>query len=102
MANYLFIYFSAKAPKSLLSLAAMLNEYVCLKEQKVMLEQERARLDQEKLRVQTLLYGMQDVMNAYNASSSTPPMIQAPVARPAQPTVVVPHSVPSSGSSPGT
>ncbi|XP_024956028.1 uncharacterized protein LOC102609016 isoform X2 [Citrus sinensis] len=90
-----------EAPKSLLSLAAMLNEYVCLKEQKVMLEQERARLDQEKLRVQTLLYGMQDVMNAYNASSSTPPMIQAPVARPAQPTVVVPHSVPSSGSSPG-
>ncbi|XP_024038569.1 uncharacterized protein LOC18038855 isoform X2 [Citrus clementina] len=70
-------------------------------EQKVMLEQERARLDQEKFRVQALLYGMQDVMNAYNASSSTPPMIQAPVARPAQPTVVVPHSVPSSGSSPG-
>ncbi|ESR42497.1 hypothetical protein CICLE_v10011513mg [Citrus x clementina] len=90
-----------EAPKSLLSLAAMLNEYVCLKEQKVMLEQERARLDQEKFRVQALLYGMQDVMNAYNASSSTPPMIQAPVARPAQPTVVVPHSVPSSGSSPG-
>lgn len=79
----------------------MLNEYICLKEQKVMLDQERARMDQEKLRVQTLLNGMQDVMNTYNASASIP-VIQPPVTNPAKSTAVVPQSVPSSGSPSGT
>ena len=61
-----------QAPKSLLSLGAMLDEYISLKEQKVMMEREKIRLDQEKLRVQTLLQGLQDSMNAYNAGGSTP------------------------------
>lgn len=52
-----------QAPKSLLSLGAILDEYICLKEQKVM-------LDQEKCRVETLLQGMQNVMNAYNSPGS--------------------------------
>ncbi|KAF2297042.1 hypothetical protein GH714_016018 [Hevea brasiliensis] len=73
-----------EAPKSLLSLGAMLNEYISLKEQKVMVDQERVRLEQERFRVQTLLQGMQDVMNTYNASGSAPaPMIQTSTARPA-------------------
>ncbi|XP_062167883.1 uncharacterized protein LOC133874065 isoform X2 [Alnus glutinosa] len=61
-----------EAPKSLLSLGAMLNEYICLKEQKVMVDQERVRLEQEKCRVQTLLQGMQAVMNTYNSSGAFP------------------------------
>lgn len=61
-----------QAPKSLLSLGAMLDEYISLKEQKMMVEREKIRLDQEKLRVQTLLQGMQDAMNAYNAGGCTP------------------------------
>ncbi|GLT92637.1 hypothetical protein SLE2022_104640 [Rubroshorea leprosula] len=65
-----------EAPRSLLSLGAMLDEYICLKEQKVILEQERVRLEQEKCRVHALLQGMQNVMNAYNASASgSVPMI---------------------------
>ncbi|KAG6430655.1 hypothetical protein SASPL_108727 [Salvia splendens] len=55
-----------KAPKSLLSLAAILDEYITLKEQKVLVDQE---IEHEKLRVQNLLNGMQEAMNAYN----TPP-----------------------------
>ncbi|CAA2993892.1 Hypothetical predicted protein [Olea europaea subsp. europaea] len=55
-----------EAPKSLLSLGAILDEYIRLKEKKVMLDQEWCRLEQEKSRVQNLLRGMQDVMNAYN------------------------------------
>ncbi|XP_042055172.1 uncharacterized protein LOC121799772 isoform X1 [Salvia splendens] len=58
-----------EAPKSLLSLAAILDEYVTLKEQKVLVDQERQRIEHEKLRVQNLLSGMQEAMNAYN----TPP-----------------------------
>lgn len=61
-----FIIFE-QAPRSLLSLGAMLDEYICLKEQKVFLEQ-------EKMQVQNLLRGMQGVMNIYNASAKvTPP-----------------------------
>ncbi|KAL5991613.1 hypothetical protein ACLOJK_012522 [Asimina triloba] len=56
-----------EAPKSLLSLGAMLDEYICLKEQKVF-------LDQEKFRVERLLQGMQDVMNAYNSARSIVPL----------------------------
>ncbi|KAJ8570875.1 hypothetical protein K7X08_037847 [Anisodus acutangulus] len=40
----------------------MLDEYICLKEQKVFMEQ-------EKVQVQNLLRGMQQVMNGYNASA---------------------------------
>ncbi|XWS43802.1 hypothetical protein CRYUN_Cryun16bG0135400 [Craigia yunnanensis] len=65
-----------EVPKSLLSLGAMLDEYICLKEQKLIVEQEKARLEQEKLRVQSLLQGMQSVMGAYNANAIAPvPMI---------------------------
>lgn len=67
-----------QAPKSLLTLGAMLNEYICLKEQKVILDQERVHLEQEKVRVQTLLQGMQNVMSTYNASGRSPmPSISA-------------------------
>lgn len=59
-----------QAPRSLLSLGAMLDEYICLKEQKVFLEQ-------EKLQVQNLLRGMQEVMNGYNASANL--LLSAPV-----------------------
>ncbi|XP_028076897.1 uncharacterized protein LOC114278938 [Camellia sinensis] len=63
-----------EAPKSLLTLGAILDEYICLKEQKVTLDQEKYCLEKEKIRVQTLLRGMQDVMNGYNAGgSATPP-----------------------------
>ncbi|KAE9455540.1 hypothetical protein C3L33_12527, partial [Rhododendron williamsianum] len=62
-----------EAPKSLLSLSDILDEYIDLKEQKVILDQEKCRLEQEKFRMQTLLRGLQDVMNVYNASGSTAP-----------------------------
>ncbi|XP_022983476.1 uncharacterized protein LOC111482066 [Cucurbita maxima] len=69
-----------EAPKSLLSLEAMLDEYISLKEQKVILDQERSYLEQEKIRVHNLLQGMQTVLGAYNASgrSSTPSISAAP------------------------
>ncbi|XP_022971327.1 uncharacterized protein LOC111470082 [Cucurbita maxima] len=69
-----------EAPKSLLSLEAMLDEYICLKEQRVILDQERIYLEQEKIRVHTLLQGMQTVMSAYNVSgrSSAPSISAAP------------------------
>ncbi|PWA36558.1 hypothetical protein CTI12_AA598580 [Artemisia annua] len=75
-----------EAPRSLLSLGDMLDEYICLKEQKVILNQDKSRLDHEKSKVQNLLKGMQDVMNTYNNNianpipSSAPP---APIAMPA-------------------
>ncbi|XP_060206233.1 cell wall protein RBR3-like [Lycium barbarum] len=59
-----------EAPRSLLSLGDMLDEYVSLKEQKVFLDQEKCRLDHEKTRLHNLLNGMQHVMNAYNASAN--------------------------------
>ncbi|KAI3474802.1 hypothetical protein Pfo_030061 [Paulownia fortunei] len=72
-----------EAPKSLLSLGAILDEYITLKEQKVWVDQERCRLEQEKLRVQSLLSGMQNVMNAYNANGNSvvtpPPPLPPPV-----------------------
>ncbi|KAF8042053.1 hypothetical protein BT93_A0601 [Corymbia citriodora subsp. variegata] len=87
-----------EAPKGLLSLDEMLNEYITLKEQKVAVDQERAQLEQERWRIQALLQGMQDAMSAYNAGAGPPtPAIQAPptdnmaVALP-------PPSNPSSGS----
>ncbi|OMO97390.1 hypothetical protein COLO4_14650 [Corchorus olitorius] len=89
-----------EAPKSLLSLGAMLDEYICLKEQKVIVEQEKARVEQEKCRVQTLLQGMQCVMNAYNGSTAASvPMI--PRANANKSVAMVPQSNPHSGSPPG-
>ncbi|KAJ6331583.1 hypothetical protein OIU76_010043 [Salix suchowensis] len=91
-----------EAPKTLLSLGAILNDYICLKEQKVVLDQERVRLEQEKLRVQNLLHGMQQVMNVYNASGNVAPappaaspMIQASATRSV---VMVPQADPFRGS----
>ncbi|GFZ02241.1 hypothetical protein Acr_15g0008490 [Actinidia rufa] len=72
-----------EAPKSLLSLGAILDEYIQLKGQKVMLDQEKCRLEHEKLQVQTLLRGLQDAMNAYNAGGSAttpPPSVISPAA----------------------
>ncbi|KFK36696.1 hypothetical protein AALP_AA4G157300 [Arabis alpina] len=69
-------------PNSLIPLDDILNEYICLKEQKVMVDQEKVRLEQEKIRVQSLLNGMQDVMNAYNSTAPAPP---PPVISPAAP-----------------
>ncbi|PSS09840.1 hypothetical protein CEY00_Acc16824 [Actinidia chinensis var. chinensis] len=72
-----------EAPKSLLSLGAILDEYIQLKGQKVMLDQEKCRLEHEKLQVQTLLRGLQVAMNAYNAGGSAttlPPSVISPAA----------------------
>lgn len=77
----------------------MLNEYISLKEQKVTVDQEGIRLEQENWRIQTLLRGMQEAMNAYNSGGAGPstPAIQAPIAK------SNPQSVnPSTRSSPGT
>ncbi|KAL9374272.1 hypothetical protein Peur_033892 [Populus x canadensis] len=69
--------------------------------EKVILDRERVRLEQEKFRVQDFLHGMQDVMNAYNASANvtappaTTPMIQASITRPA---VMFPQADPFRGS----
>ncbi|KAB2046683.1 hypothetical protein ES319_D01G252400v1 [Gossypium barbadense] len=90
-----------EAPKSLLSLGAMLNEYISLKEQKIIAEQEKARLEQEKCRVQSLLQGMQSVMNAFNASSTVPVPTMISHANATKPTVTVPQSIPTAGSPPG-
>lgn len=61
----------------------MLEEYICLKEQKVMMDHEKSCLEQEKFRVQTLLRGMQDAMNAYNSGGTAvvpQPMVLSAVA----------------------
>ncbi|KAL9153045.1 hypothetical protein ABFS82_10G023400 [Erythranthe guttata] len=68
-----------EAPKSLLSLGAILEEYITLKETKVWVDQERCRLEQENLRVQNLLSGMQGVMNAYNSGGPPLPLPPPPV-----------------------
>ncbi|KAL6998386.1 hypothetical protein U1Q18_008512 [Sarracenia purpurea var. burkii] len=91
-----------EAPKSLLSLGAILDEYIRLKEQKVMVDQEKGRVEREKIRVQTLLRGMQDVMNAYNvgggANPLPPSVISSAVAKPA---ALVPQMELTIGSSAG-
>ncbi|XP_020233029.1 uncharacterized protein LOC109813272 [Cajanus cajan] len=73
----------------------MLDEYICLKEQKVMLDQDRVVMEQEKNRVQMLLQGMHNVMIAYNASGNLP----APAAKSA--VVAVPQPTFSYKSHPG-
>ncbi|KAF8402733.1 hypothetical protein HHK36_010822 [Tetracentron sinense] len=88
-----------EAPKSLLSLEAILNEYICLKEQKVMLEQDKSRVEQEKCRVEALLRGMQDAMNSYNSTGSISPPSMAAVGT--NSTVLIPQSDPSIGCTPG-
>ncbi|KAI9080096.1 hypothetical protein K1719_037912 [Acacia pycnantha] len=87
-----------EAPKTLLSLGEMLDEYICLKEQKVILDQERVRMDQEKYRVQMLLQGMQNVMSVYNASGNLPgpaPNLPAPAAKSMAPQPQIPNKSPS-------
>ncbi|KAJ1437319.1 hypothetical protein SESBI_03646 [Sesbania bispinosa] len=84
-----------EAPKSLLTLGEMLDEYICLKEQKVILDQEKVLVEQENNRVQMLLQGMQNVMTAYNASGNLP----APAAKPA--VAAVPQPAHSNKSHPG-
>ncbi|VVB16486.1 unnamed protein product [Arabis nemorensis] len=83
-----------EVPNSLIPLDDILNEYICLKEQKVMVDQEKVRLEQEKIRVQNLLNGMQDVMNAYNSTAPVP----SPVIPSAAPAAAVAIQVVSSTS----
>ncbi|XP_021834611.1 uncharacterized protein LOC110774388 [Prunus avium] len=90
-----------EAPKSLLSLAEILNEYICLKEQKVILDQEKVRVEQEKTRVQTLLKGMQGVMNTYNASGNPAAISTAGPASAPKPMLMASHLNPSNGSPAG-
>ncbi|KAL8461270.1 hypothetical protein ACS0TY_032660 [Phlomoides rotata] len=71
-----------EAPKSLLNLAAILDENITLKEQKVWVDQERRRLEQEKLWVQNLLGGMQGVIPPV-ASGAIASQTEVAVARPA-------------------
>ncbi|XP_021756773.1 uncharacterized protein LOC110721864 [Chenopodium quinoa] len=85
--------FLQETPKSLLSLGELLDEYIWLKEQKVIIEQEKNGLVQEKCRIQTLLQGMQDLMNVYNSAATvnclTPPPPPPP---PPPPASVAPNS----------
>ncbi|CAN4115977.1 unnamed protein product [Withania somnifera] len=79
----------------------MLDEYISLEEHKVFLDQERFRLDHGKTRVQSLLNGMQHVMNAYNASvNPAPPSSIAAAASSVPKTGALPSIV--NGSSPVT
>lgn len=87
-------------PKSLLSLSEILNEYIALKEQKVLLDHDKVRVEQEKSRVQTLLNGLQNSMNIYNATGNTQ-ISTASDAAPKQ-MLMAPSSHPYNGSSAGT
>lgn len=64
----------------------------------MMLDQEKMCFEQEKFRVQTLLSGMQDVMNRYNSGLAAAPT-QAIVANSG---AIVPYVDPGVGSSAGT
>lgn len=79
-----------QAPKSLLSLGELLDEYIWLKEQKVVIEQEKTGLAQEKSRVQSLLQGMQDLMNVYNSTATVNCLTPPPP--PPPPASVLPNS----------
>ncbi|KAL8152746.1 hypothetical protein V2J09_010506, partial [Rumex salicifolius] len=59
-----------EAFKGLLSLEEMLDEYVCLKEQKVMLDQTMSHMNREKTRLQTLFGGKHNFLSAYNESAA--------------------------------
>ncbi|XP_031128890.1 uncharacterized protein LOC116030715 [Ipomoea triloba] len=91
------------SPK-VLSLGELLDEYIRLKEQKLLMDQERGNLEQEKFRLQNLLKGMQDAMNAYNAGSnhntplplgSSPPIPIGGYSMYNTPTTMMPASIPS-------
>ncbi|KAL9224162.1 hypothetical protein vseg_000226 [Gypsophila vaccaria] len=82
-----------QVPKSLMSLGELLDEYIWLKEQKVLIEQQKCALAEERCRIQTLLQGMQGVMNAYNSASAVNCFIPpAPV--PPPPPVLTSTSMP--------
>ncbi|KAF2288592.1 hypothetical protein GH714_008995 [Hevea brasiliensis] len=69
--------------------SSLISKSPVQEEQKVMVDQERFRLEQERFRVQTLLQGMQEVMNAYNASGIAPAtMVKNSTTKPA---AMVPH-----------
>nr|KYP32477.1 hypothetical protein KK1_046843 [Cajanus cajan] len=59
--------------KSLLSLENMLDEYICLKEEKASLHRERVALMQEKIRIQMLLRDMQNAVNTFDTFQGPPP-----------------------------
>ncbi|KAI4342051.1 hypothetical protein MLD38_026712 [Melastoma candidum] len=90
-----------EAPEGLLSLDTMLNEYIRLKEQKVAIDQDRVSLDREKCRIQSLLQGMQQVMNVYNVGASCSPTTPAMQALLTKTTVVDFSADPNDGSPPG-
>ncbi|MQL92910.1 hypothetical protein Taro_025528 [Colocasia esculenta] len=81
-----------EAPKRLLTLAHILDEYVSLKGQRIAVEQ-------EKRRVEALLGGIQDAVNAYRSGSEPHPPLPSPpqMSPPAPPPTpaVVPAPVPS-------
>ncbi|PKA46088.1 hypothetical protein AXF42_Ash015379 [Apostasia shenzhenica] len=52
-----------EAPKGLMGLADILDDYISLKEQRLM-------IDREKQRLETALQGMQEVMRAYNSGTA--------------------------------
>ncbi|XP_072974768.1 uncharacterized protein [Typha angustifolia] len=87
-----------EVPKGLLGLGEILDEYICLKEQRVV-------VDQEKRRVEMAMQGMQDVMRAYHAVGnaslpSSPPLLPPQfVGTPVAP--MLPALYPNSGSPPG-
>ncbi|GAB2230075.1 hypothetical protein Droror1_Dr00014331 [Drosera rotundifolia] len=59
-----------EAPEDLMTLEAILNEYVQLKRQKEMMDQQRHQLVQERNKIDALLQGMQQAMNAYNSGTA--------------------------------
>uniref|UniRef100_A0A7N0SX57 Uncharacterized protein n=1 Tax=Kalanchoe fedtschenkoi TaxID=63787 RepID=A0A7N0SX57_KALFE len=65
-----------EGPK-MMSLETIIDEYVKMKEQKLIVEMEKQRLEQESSRVNSLLHGMQSVMNAYNAAGAAAASVPA-------------------------
>ncbi|KAF5179582.1 myosin-M heavy protein [Thalictrum thalictroides] len=90
----------AEAPKSLLSLDSILDEYICLKEQKVLMEQEKFQVVQEKTRVGMLLQDIQSLMQAFNDSSRNISLPSGSILV-CKSMDLVPQPNPNFGSSPG-
>lgn len=93
------------APKGLLSLADILDEYITLKEQRIIVEQ-------EKQRVETLLRGINGAMHAYHSAASgvhtpaSPPLPSFPTSPIPPPTpggmaISIGPTVPTNKSPPG-
>lgn len=57
----------------------MIDDYIVLKGKKVILDQEKGCIEQENIRVQNLIRGMQDVMNAYNNFGANVAALPQPV-----------------------